>query len=390
MSLVVLLICIVLMILVSMLQQWKLLVLLAVLFAANAAVLVWYSIHEKTGISGDAPIQKEIESIHVLYGSEKKALLKDPEFQEILRTKYGIVINGTRTDGIRIPEREIQDIDGLWLSTAAAAAEFQKQHPLMNCKADTVFVTPLVICSWRDIAEALVSRGLAEKRETLYIVRDMKKLLHEGSRTWESLRVPRVSGSVVIQSAAPDKSIAGFLMLNLTAFALNSNRPIDGNAFPPLMPEIQNILKQAGPHENSADTLFNRYIKQGQESFPLIAVCENQIIEFYQAYPSYQEKIRNLVCVLIPEPTVLSEHVFLALTEKGDRLLTVLSDSGIRKLAWEKFGFRSAGAYNDPNIENDPGELKAVGLPLRIKSVAALPAPDVMDKILENLNTKGF
>jgi hypothetical protein len=378
MSFIVLLICIVLMILVSVLQQWKLLVLLAVLLAANAGVLLWYSTQEKTGVGRNAPIRKQIESIRILYGNEKKALLKDPEFQEILRTKYNMVINGDRTDGIRIPKGKIQDIDGLWLSTATAAADFQKQHPNASCKTDTVFVTPLVLCSWRDIAEVLVSKGLAEKRETLYIVRDMKKLLHEGSRTWESLRAPGGSGSVVIQSADPDKSISGFLMLGLTSLALNSNRPIDSSAAQKLAPEIRNLRKQAGPHENSADTLFNRYIKQGQEAFPLIAVCENQIIEFYQAYPSYQEKIRNQVRVLMPEPTVLSEHVFLALTKKGEMLLTALCDPDIRKLAWEKFGFRSAV----PDAKNDPGELKAVGLPLRLKS--PVPLPEITETFLEN------
>lgn len=113
----------------------------------------------------------------------------------------------------------------------------------------------------------------------------------------------------------------------------------------------------------------------------MIAAYENLIIEFYQANPKHQDYIRKMTRVLIPEPTVWSEHPFIALTKKGETLLTALQDSEIQTMAWQKFGFRSGLL----GITNDPGILKEVGLPERIVSVIPLPSPQMMGKIAESL-----
>ncbi|MBF0241850.1 MAG: hypothetical protein HQK64_05145 [Desulfamplus sp.] len=85
--------------------------------------------------------------------------------------------------------------------------------------------------------------------------------------------------------------------------------------------------------------------------------------------------------VLIPEPTVWSEHPFIALTKGGQALLVALQDPEIQDIAWKRFGFRS-GAMG---VNNDPGILKEVGLPEQISSVIPLPSPKMMDKIVEAL-----
>ncbi|QTA91897.1 hypothetical protein [Desulfonema magnum] len=372
MGLYVLVLCGLLIVLVSVIKQWKLLLLLVLLFAASAAVLLWYSMSEKGGGSGNIPAEKEIESVHILYGTEKKGLLKDPEFQEILRKKHGIVIKGTKADGFEISESDIQGIDGIWPSTDIAALFFKKQHPDAQYKTGNIFHTPVVFYSWPEVTDTLIRQGIVEKRKNLYAVTNMKKLLEMGNRTWESLRLSGQNGLIIIQSPDPGKSNAGFLMAGLTAAVLN-NENIEGH-----LSEIQKIYKRMKPLEPSPDTLFNRYIKQGRWAFPLISACENQIIEFYHAFPNYQNKIRTQVRVLIPEPTVLSEHPFLALTKKGESLLTALQSPDIQKLAWQRFGFRSGVE----GIDNDPGELEKIGLTGQIRSLISLPSPQVMDEII--------
>jgi len=204
MSLYVLLVCVLLIVLLSVIHQWKLLVLLALLFAGTAFTLLWYSTLNK----GDTA-EKEIESVHILYGTEKRSLLKDPEFQEILREKHGIVINGTKSDSIGLPEGSLEGIDGLWPSTAAAAIMFRQQRPDLQYKTHNIFNTPVVLYSWPDVTEALIRQGVVRKRGNLHIVADLGKLLKMGDRTWESVRLTRQEGLITVRTADSEKKQRG-------------------------------------------------------------------------------------------------------------------------------------------------------------------------------------
>lgn len=374
MSIFVLVFCVALLIIVSAIHQWKLMVLLVFLFAASAGVLVWYTAEMNPNPAG----RKEIESVHILYGNEKKALLRDTEFQEILRKKHGLVIKGSKTDVLEIPEGDLQNIDGFWPSCAWAEALFKLRHPDSPYKTHTVFHTPLVIYSWADVVEELIKQGVAEKRNGQYVIPDMKKFLDMGEKTYQSLRIPRLQGPISVQSTDPGQNISGLLFIERATVALNEGKITAPKDIDRLSPEMMKIIGRTGKAESSADILFDRYIRQGQSPYPMISGCENQIIEYYNIFPRYQELIRTQIRVMFPEPTVLSEHIFIALSKKGELLLTALQDPDIQKLAWEKFGFRSGA-------ENDPRELKAVGLAEQVKSVTHTPSPETMKKIMESM-----
>lgn len=376
MTLYVLLICVLLIILVSVMHQWKLLLLLAFVFTASVFALLWYSNLQKKGVA-----EREIESIHILYGNEKKELLKDPEFQKILRKKHGIVIKGDRMEGVKLPEEPPKGIDALWPSGEWSALMFRQQNPNLQYKIHNIFSSPIVFFSWPEVTDVLIRQGVVQKRKNLYFASDMKKLLDMGNQTWESVRLPQQKGRITVRSADPRESNAGFLTIGLAAVALNDGNEMDEKEIRPHLPELRNICNQMISPETSADTLFNRYIKQGQGAFPLISAYENQIIECYKTYPKYQDKIRKQVRVLLPEPTVLSEHPLIALTEKGEMLLTALQDPDVQKLAWQKYGFRSGVA----DIDSGSDVLEEIGLSGKIESLTRLPSLEVMDTIMEAL-----
>lgn len=363
MGVYVLVFCILLVIIVSAIHQWKLMVLLVLLFVGTAGVLLWYSMHY--GAGDTAAVKQEIETVRIFYGIEKRGLLKDLEFQDILRKKHGLVINGTKTEGAELPD-DLQGVDGFWPSAEVPARQFEKQHPDLPHKTKNIFNTPLVLYSWPQITDMLIKEGIAEERENLYIVKDIKKLLNMRTQNWESFRLGRQKGPITIQFANPDKDSAGFLTAALIARVLKEENPPDNAEETPYLPVIQKIYPQPHKLEDAADTLFNRYIRQGQGPFPLISGFEYQLIEFYQTYPDYQEKITSRVRMLILEPAVLGAHPFIALTEKGENLLAALQDTDVQQLAWQKHGFRSALEQ----VHNDPGILKDIALPdqLRIEN----------------------
>lgn len=357
--------------------------LIGVLLLAAAAMLAWYfGTRQDKGPDAGAGHDSTPVTVNIRYGSEKKGLLHDPQFQELLRERYGITVNGVKMGSLEMSEGSLDGVDGAWPSSELASLVFKERHPGVVRKQQNIFNTPIVFYSWPEVTEALMAQGIVERRENLYFVVDTGKLLQlvQQARPWKELGLKRQNGAVNVQSTDPTKSNSGFLMAGLMAVILNGGM-VDEDALPALLPQLEEVYKRMGYQENSTGILFDKYIKQGQGAFPLIAAYESLLIEFYQAYENYQEQIKKLVRVLIPEPTVWSEHPYLALTQNGERLLEALQDPDVQKLAWRQYGFRSGVM----GIDNDPAILKEIGLPERIESVTPLPSPEVMDAILQAL-----
>ncbi len=349
-----------------------------------------------------------VQTVKIWYGSEKKGLLGDPEFAEILKEQYGIQVEGIKMGSLEMAKQPLAGMDGLWPSSELAAQVFRDRHPNVRPRSHNIFNTPIVFYSWPDITEALISEGIVEKRDNVYYVIDTKQYLEMmvARRQWRSLGLPKQNGGVTIRSTDPTKSNSGFLVSGLMAIILNDGNMVEPESLrapstllrqsdagalgeaqnppPPastLLSVVQDIYERMGYLESSTGILFDKYIKQGQGAFPLISAYENLIIEFYQKYPDFQKTIQERVRTLIPEPTVWSEHPFIALTENGQKLLKALQDPQVQALAWKQYGFRSGVM----GISNDPAILKEVGLPQQIESVAPLPSPPVMEAIMAAL-----
>lgn len=347
------------------------------LLVGAAAASAWFGLQSGTKQKGPAPA-----TLTVRYGSEKSGLLHDPEFISIMQERYGLTINGVKMGSLEMSEGGLDGVDGLWPSSELAALVFKRRHPSANGKQQNIFNTPIVFYSWPDIVDALQQEGVVQKRgkTTVADTAAFLRLMEQG-RPWKEMGLPRQNGVVSVQSTDPTKSNSGFLMAGLMAVILNDGAVPDTVALQGLLGRIDAVYKRMGYMENSTGILFDKYIKQGQGAFPVIAAYESLIIEFYKAHPDYQEQIKKLVRVVLPEPTVWSEHPYIALTTAGERLLTALQDPEIQELAWQRYGFRSGVM----GIDNDPAILAEIGLPERIESVTPLPSPEVMDAILQEL-----
>lgn len=355
-------------------KKWKLIIGIGLVIASGILAMLF------------APSKTEDPkqiSLVIRYGSEKDGFINSPELKKILKEKYHIAVEGTKRGSLEMSEGGLTGVDALWPSSELAEAVFKKVNPSISYKSQNIFNTPLVFYSWPEVTESLIKQGVVEKRGNAYYVVLMKKYLEMmiAERTWKDIGLERQTGRMTIHSTDPVKSNSGFLMTGLTAVILNEGNMPDEEGLARFMPVIIETYKRMGYLESSTGILFDKYIKQGRGAFPLIAAYENQLIEFYQAYPNYQEQIKKMVRVLIPEPTVWSAHPLIALNKKGEKLLEALQHKDIQSLAWEKFGFRSGVM----GLTNDPGSLKAVGLPEQIDSVTPLPSPEIMYKILNAL-----
>ena len=324
--------------------------------------------------------------VSIRYGSEKKGFLGDPEVQAILKEKYAITVDGTKMGSLEMSEGSLEGVDALWPSSDLAAALFASRHPGKGYKKHNVFSTPIVFYSWPAITEALIKAGIVEKRDDTYYIINMKKYLGMivGKQSWRSLDLPYQNGNLTIRCTDPRLSNSGYLLSGLLAIVMNDGQMVDETSLPTHLPALKGIFDSMGYMENSSGVLFDKFIKQGQGAFPLIANYESLLIEFYKAHPDSQKIIRDNVRALIPEPTVWSEHPLIGLTAKGQALIQALQDDELQKIAWERFGFRTGGLMG---LGTKAAVLTELGLPDRIQSVTPLPAAEVMETILKTLES---
>ncbi|MGD9139127.1 MAG: hypothetical protein PVH42_20350 [Desulfobacterales bacterium] len=359
-----------------------------ILIVIAVAVGGWYAYTQRGG--KDVPggswigIGGQVETVVIRYGSEKKGFLNDEDVKKILRKRYGVEVEGTKMGSLEMSEGSLDGLDALWPSSELAAAVFASRHASQVFKKANIFSSPIVFFSWPKITEALVQAGIVQQREKVYYVIDLKRFLEAmlAEKTWKSLGLPYQAGNVNVRCTDPRKSNSGFLLSGLLAIVLNGGQMVDTQSIKHHLPTLKNIFKSMGYMENSSGILFDKYIKQGQGAFPVVSNYESLMVEFYNAHPDKGELIRKNVYVLIPEPTVWSEHPLIALNDVGNKLMEALQDDDIIRLAWKRYGLRPGvlGGGMDSSI------LRELRLPDQIQAATPLPAIEVMEMILKELH----
>lgn len=334
-----------------------------------------------SSISGPSSI-----TVKGYYGSEKSQLLADPEVQRILSQKYGITVNA-KTAGSTDMARGIALTDAddfIWPSNGVSVALYKENNGKM-VGSENIFNSPLVIYSWSDVTDALIKKGIVEKRGDSYFIvkfQEFIELMNSGKK-WSDLGLP-MSGKITVKTTDPTLSNSGLMFAGLMAAMLNGGETPDDTAADKLTPELVTFFGRLGFMWGKSNDLFQQYLTTGSGSYPLVAGYESQLTEFAIANPSMIPQIKAQVRVLYPMPTVWSSHPFVARTANGKRLLDALKDPEIQAIAWKQHGFRSGLA----GVPNNPSDLPVTGVPQQITSVVDLPSWGIMDRLIAALAQK--
>jgi hypothetical protein len=272
--------------------------------------------------------------------------------------------------------------DFLWPSNQVALALYKEKGGTL-LGADNIFNSPIVLYSWAPVVDALVSRGIATQIEAGSYSVDLAQLVQlviEGS-TWSDLGVADLHGRVTIHTTDPAYSNSGNMFSGLMANVLNGGDVVNLTTLPAVLPTLQTFYTRLGYMEQSSGDLFQQYLTTGMGAKPIIAGYESQLLEFSLQNENLLDQVRDSVRILYPSPTVWSSHPLIARTADGLRLMNALKDPEIQRLAWEKHGFRTGLV----GIVNDPKVLQIGGIPAQITSVIDMPAPDVMDRIIQSI-----
>ena len=294
-------------------------------------------------------------------GGEKSALLADPAFVQLLKARYGLVLETDKRGSLEmVTDSDNTGKDFLWPSSAVALALYKDSgKPLVA--SENVLNSPLVLYTWAKVADTLERQKL-----------DFPKLITaaEAGKSWKDLGLPELYGKVVLYTTDPVKSSSGNLYAGLLQTLLGTDST----------PRVKALIAAQGFQESSSDTLFTQYVSRGIGDKPIIVGYEAQLIDFARTSPEKYAAQRAQLRVLYPKPTVWSSHPILALTDNGKKLIAALQDPEIQKLAWERHGFRSA-----TGVVNEPKACGVEGVPATIESVVPVPDSKHMQTLLDAL-----
>ena len=344
---------------------------------------IWYSNlkvgDERTAEQAARSAQAQAVSVRGLIGSEKEAFFADVRVQQALAAQ-GITVTAEKAGSRAIASRyDPKTYDFGFPSGAPAAAQLRQQ-----AKAAAVFnpfYTPMVVASWRPIADILVANGIAERQGDLYYLVDLPALIaliDKGAR-WRDLKGSAAFATgkaVLVNSTDVRTSNSAAMYLSLASYLANNQQVVQSaEDVDRVLPQVAPLFLRQGFQEQSSAGPFEDYLALGMGKAPLLMAYESQMLEFWLKHP---DKIKGEMVILYPRPTVFSKHVLVPYTPAGVRLGQALeSDPKLRALAHE-YGFRTGGEAKGPELWKQRG----IAVPELLVDVIDPPSHEWLERMI--------
>jgi hypothetical protein len=358
---------------------------LAVVLLGTVGGGVWFSHqqvrHDKTIAAAQA---QEITARGVI-GSEKEAFFSDPRVIAAL-SRLGIKAI-TEKAGSRAIARgyDAARYDFGFPSGAPAAAELKAA-----AKASETFVpfyTPIVLASWKPIAQILIANGMVELRDGVYYVTDLPRLLQviDSHQRWKDLKGNQsfaTNKAVLINSTDVRTSNSAAMYLALASYVLNGQAVVQSQAeVEQVLPKAADLFLRQGFQETSSAGPFEDYLALGMGKTPLLVAYESQFVTFMLSHP---DRANGDMVLLYPVPTVYSKHVVVPYNERGARLGKALAeDQELQSLAHE-FGFRTGGDVRGPELWSQRG----VHVPDQLTDVVDPPSHEWLEQMIVGIEDR--
>ncbi|MBK7781330.1 MAG: hypothetical protein IPJ58_11295 [Ardenticatenia bacterium] len=347
---------------------------LVVLFAWPA-IRTAMPVDQEAEACAGAPIE-----VRGIIGSEKKALLSDPVVVQRLRDSCGITVKFNTDGSLNMIDGDVAGQDFLWPGSTYLRDAFIARRPT-GIKSEVIFNSPIVMIGWVRIADALAAAGIARKdADGVYRI-DMQKFAEaiDKGTTWSDIGVAELGKrSIRAVPTDPTQSNSGNLFAGLLAVVFHADDiPAIGDV-PTLLPQLQKYFQTVGYMERSSGDLFDLFRSSSWTAYPMIVGYESSLIEWSQESRANADWLRGQVAVIYPEPTVFSQHAFIALSPNGQRLMAGLQLPQIHSAAWERHGFHTGKV----GLDNDLEVLTAIGGTDTVQTTP-LPGREVMDAIVK-------
>ncbi|HRY15484.1 MAG: hypothetical protein KDJ31_12500 [Candidatus Competibacteraceae bacterium] len=313
--------------------------LLGILLLGGIGVGIYFSAQEQNQVTQQQLLERRQVLARGVIGSEKEDFFRDAKVIEALRQR-GLTVTVEKAGSRQIANLPtLEQYDFAFPAGLPGAEKIRRERRARS--AYTPFFTPMVVASWRPIAEILERNGLARQADRYYFL-NMKKLvdLMNAGKRWNDLdhnEAYAVGKSILISSTDVRKSNSAAMYLALFSFIVNGDAVVQSEEqICRIYPAFRDIFLRQGFTEYSSEAPFEDYQVMGMGKSPLVIIYESQFLQL-----AAQGRLRSEMVLLYPEPTIYTKHVLIAFTEAGQRLGEALeTDPALRRLAVE-YGFRN-------------------------------------------------
>jgi hypothetical protein len=320
-------------------------------------------------------------SVTGLVGSEKTPFFADVRVQKALG-RHGLIVTVQKAGSRAIADRsDLKSFDFAFPAGVPAAEKIQRE--LGISKSHNPFFTPMVIASWRPIADLLVQQGIAANQGSYYTL-DMAKFLPllQNKTRWKDIpgnTAFPANKSVLIGSTDVRTSNSAAMYLALMSYVANGNNIVQRlDQATPLMPLLSDMFLRQGLRPTSTQEPFEDYLVKGMGHSPVVIIYEAQYIA--QAAKEDGSIAPNMV-LMYPTPTIFTKHVLIPLTDQGEQLAVALeTDPELQKLAVE-YGFRN----NNLSYFREFTAQHKVTLPENFVDVIEPPSYEVLEGMIQEI-----
>ena len=383
------------------------------------AVLILGIVGIKLFTDTNGPISGNYTKVYVATGGGKEDFIADEEVNKILKKKYKIEAvydnwsNGktvvaplireyvgmgsqniidrlANNEAVTIHTEGVSTYDALFTSDQRFYDYYKLYPDKEKGESDRYSVleggltlnTPIVIYSWKDVADKLIEQQIVTKDEDgVYYITDMNKLMNyilEGKK-WSDIGLGDLYGNINIASTDPVSSSPGATYYGLLLSILG-NGQITDDGLQANLEKLKSFYQKSGYMNNTPADLFERYLKTGMGGEPMIVDYEKSLIDFANSNPNGFKQVKDDIVVLYPKPTIWNSHCYAAFTDNGKKLYKALQDEEIQQIAWEKYGFRTGitgGNYDVSSV--------GIAIPKTIKSTVTSLKMDYYNQLIDYL-----
>jgi hypothetical protein len=351
--------------------------LLGVLVLAGVVAGIWYSASEKTAGNSIAAKFSQRVAVRVVSGSEKLNLLKDERLARVLE-RQGITLEVQRAGSREIAN--LPDLKSYDVAFPAGQPAAEKIRMSTGVKRSaTAFSTPMVVASFKPIAEVLAANGVVRQEAGAYWIVDMGKLLDlmASGKRWRDLSKNSafaVGKSVLVSTTNVSTSNSAAQFLALGSYLFNNSEMVTTyEQADKAAAKVAPLFARQGYQESSSSGPFEDYLTIGMGKTPLVWIYEAQFLE-----QALQHAVKPDMVLLYPRPTIFTKHVMVALSDKGVRFVEAMSDPEAMRIATE-YGYRSEGA----GLEAIKSQAKSKGLTLPdLVDLVDAPSYDMLEHMI--------
>jgi hypothetical protein len=319
--------------------------------------------------------------VHGVIGSEKLPFFNDPDVIRVFRAN-GLDVRVDTSGSRQIATSfDLKQYDFAFPAGVPAAEKIRRERHINASYSP--FYTPMVIASFKPIANLLVAAGVAKDEGGYYTfdVQAYLKLVEKNTR-WSDLpnnTAYPTQKSILVTSTDVRTSNSAAMYLAIASYVASGNNIVqDPTQGATVLPAVEPLFLRQGYTETSSEGPFEDYLSIGIGKTPLVMIYEAQFVARAAANDG---SITSDMVLMYPTPTVLSKHTIVPLTPNGDRAGRLLqSDPDLQRLAI-KYGFRT----NDPAAFKDFSTSHKVTLPPTLFNVIEPPSFETLESMISTI-----